>query len=373
MSALNVAFVGGGFMGRVHAHAVRSAGAQLRGVLTSSAESSARASAALGATGSYASADELFDDQSIDVVHVLTPNATHREFTERALLAGKHVVCEKPISTSVENAIAMAELAEAQGLVATVPHFYRFHPMVREARGRVASGQIGRLLTLNGSYLQDWLIDVDADNWRVDDGLGGPSRAFGDIGSHLVDLVEFISGDRIVSLAARTGTFHPERGGSTPVRTEDAAALVVETAGGAIGTLLVSQLAAGRKNALTLELSGSEAAVAFDQEHPDELWWGTSRANQIIPRGIEGLSEEATRLSTVPSGHPMGYQDAANAFVRDTYSLIGGAQVDGVPDFADGVRSAYVIDAVLRSHASGEWVQVPEWSRTAAETKGVNA
>lgn len=372
MTALGVAFVGGGFMGRVHAHAVRASGSRLFGVLASSPERSVQASAALGATGSYASAEELFADPEVDVVHVLTPNAGHREFTERALLAGKHVVCEKPLSTSVENAVAMAELAEREGLVGTVPHFYRFHPMVREARARVAAGELGSLLTLQGGYLQDWLLDATAENWRIDDATGGPSRAFGDIGSHLVDLIEFISGDRITRLAARTTRVHERRAGAE-VRTEDAAALLVETAGGAIGTLLVSQIAAGRKNALTLELSGTRGALAFDQEHPDELWWGTTAANAIIPRGSEGLSAEAERLTTVPAGHPMGYQDAANAFVRDSYSLIAGADVDGVPDFADGVRSAYVIDAVLRSHASGEWVEVPQWDRSVTTRKGVNA
>ncbi|RLP70677.1 gfo/Idh/MocA family oxidoreductase [Mycetocola reblochoni] len=358
-------------MGRVHAHAVHAAGSPLLGVLTRTPEGSRRASAELGATGHYEDLDALLDDPEVDVVHVLTPNATHRRIAERALEAGKHVVCEKPLATSVADALAIAGRAEAEGLVVAVPHFYRFHPMVREARARVASGGIGRLLTVSAGYLQDWLLDAGADDWRVDDAAGGPSRAFADIGSHLVDLVEFISGDRVARLVARTSTAHADRGRGE-VRTEDAAALVIETVGGAIGTLLVSQVAAGRKNALTLELSGTDAAVAFDQERPDEIWWGTTTENSVVPRGIAGLSADAARLSTVPAGHPMGYQDAANAFVRDSYALMAGGTPDGVPTAADGVRSAVIIDAVLRSHAAGTWVEAGP-APAATETNGVNA
>lgn len=353
MSALRAGIVGGGFMAHTHAHAARAAGAEVTAILSSSPERSADAAAELGVPHAAATLDELIERS--DVVHVCSPNRWHLEQSLAALAAGRHVVCEKPLATSAADAARLT--TAAQGVVATVPFVYRFHPMAREARARVAGGAIGRLLTLRGAYLQDWLLDADDRNWRVDAAAGGPSRAFGDIGSHLVDLVEFVTGDRITRLAARTRTAHAERGGA-PVHTEDAVALVVETAGGAIGSLLVSQVAAGRKNALAIEVSGADGAVAFDQEHPDELWLGGRDRSGVLSREAGQLSPDAARLSVVPAGHPMGYLDAFTAFARDTYAAIRGDDPDGLPRFADGARAAAVTEAVLAAASQDSWIDI---------------
>jgi predicted dehydrogenase len=242
--------------------------------------------------------------------------------------------------------------------VATVPFIYRFHPMAREARARFASGEAGQVLTINASYLQDWLLGSGDDNWRVDSAQGGRSRAFADIGSHLVDLVEFVSGDRVSRVSATKRTVFSERAAHSAITTEDAVAVVVETASGALGTLLVSQVAPGRKNRLWLEIAGSQESVAFDQEQPETLWVGRRAGSMVVPRDADQLSSDAARLCVVPSGHPQGYQDAFNAFVADSYAAIAGESPEGLPRFSDGLRAVRITEAVLDSAEAGTWIEM---------------
>jgi len=355
---LRAGFVGAGFMAAVHSRAARAARAELAGGASSSAGSARDAVGRLGLDAAFDSVEALVADPDIDVVHVCTPNATHAAIARAVLEAGKHVICEKPLATSVADAAALADLAAERGLVAAVPFVYRFHPMAREARARIARGDIGRLVSVHGAYLQDWLATPHDDDWRVDASLGGPSRAFADIGSHLVDLVEFVSGDRIVRLNASTRTVYESRATNVDIATEDLVAVVVELASGAVGTLLVSQVAPGRKNALSIELSGTDATVRFEQERPEQLWVGRAAGSSVIDRDAGRLAPDAARLALVPAGHPMGYQDAFNAFVADAYAAIGGANPEGLPRFDDGLRAVRVTEAVLSSAASGAWVEV---------------
>ncbi|WP_431279484.1 Gfo/Idh/MocA family protein [Leifsonia poae] len=353
---VRAAVVGGGFMAEVHSRAARTARAELVGVVSSSPAKSAQAAETLGFERSYGSLDELLADDSIDVVHVCTPNTLHAEQAAAVLAAGKHVICEKPLTTTVADAESL--VGAVGSLTATVPFVYRFHPMVREARARFRSGDAGEVLSINASYLQDWLLGVGDDNWRVDSALGGRSRAFADIGSHLVDLVEFVSGDRVSRVAATKKTVFSERAAHSGITTEDAVAVVLETVSGALGTLLVSQVAPGRKNRLYLEIAGSEQSVGFDQEQPETLWVGKRKGSMVVPRDADQLDADAARLCVVPSGHAQGYQDAFNGFVADTYAAIGGADPDGLPRFTDGLRAVRVTDAVIDSAEAGTWIEI---------------
>jgi predicted dehydrogenase len=257
----------------------------------------------------------------------------------------------------------MWDAQRQSGRVGTVPFVYRFHPMVREARARVAQGALGRVGSLHGSYLQDWLSRGSDDNWRVDHTRGGPSRAFADIGSHWCDLVEFVSGDRIASLSARASTVQPRRGGDD-VRTEDVVTAQFVTAAGVLGTLVISQVAAGRKNRLYLEVSGTDTTLAFDQEIPEMLWVGRREGSQHLLRDPDHLAADAARLSRLPAGHAQGYQDCFDSFVADTYAAIAGEVNDGLPRFGDGVRSALIVEAAMSSaQTGGAWVDVPEVTR----------
>jgi predicted dehydrogenase len=349
--------LGTGFMGRVHAHAIRVTGGQVVGVVASTPERSRAAADEFAAERAASDADELIDADDIDVIHVCTPNHLHESQALAALKAGKHVVCEKPLATTVAAAAELAATAADVGRIATVPFVYRFHPMVREARERVARGDLGRVALAHGSYLQDWLLLPSDDNWRVDPQLGGPSRAFADIGSHWCDLLEFVTGDRIDRVSAQSSTVIPERGGRA-VTTEDVVTLQFATTAGVVGTAVISQISAGRKNRLFLEVSGSAGTVAFDQEQPELLWRGDRQHSALLVRDPDTLSPAAARYARVPAGHAQGYQDCFNAIVADTRAAIAGEVPDGLPTFDDGLRGARIAEAVLASIETGQWVQV---------------
>ncbi|MEV0791237.1 Gfo/Idh/MocA family oxidoreductase [Kribbella sp. NPDC050459] len=354
---LRVGIVGGGFMGRVHGRSALVSGATVVGAVGSSPARAEAAAEATGAERGFASLDELLA-ADIDVVHICTPNNTHRDVALKAFEAGKHVVCEKPLATSAKDATGLAAAAHEAGLVGAVPFVYRYHPMVRELRTRIAAGDAGVITSLHGSYLQDWLAGADDQNWRVDDTTGGPSRTFADIGSHWCDLTEFVTGDRIAAISAQLRTVRAQRGG-VEVRTEDLATAQFRTEAGVVGTIVVSQVAAGRKNRLYLEVSGTESSFGFDQEDPDRLWVGRRDASQLLTRDPETLSPPAARVNRLPAGHAQGYQDAFDSFVADSYAAVLGDRPDGLPDFAAGARSAHVVDAVLRSAADGSaWITV---------------
>jgi predicted dehydrogenase len=369
--SLRVAIAGAGFIGAVHAHAARAAGATLAGVAASTPERSAEAARALGAQQAFATAEELVEAPDVDVVHICTPNHLHEALALRALAAGKHVICEKPIAVDLAGAERLVDAAQRAGTLAAVPLVYRFYPTVREARARL-EGE--RIHLVHGTYLQDWLLTADDDNWRVDAQLGGASRAFADIGAHWCDLAEFVTGQRIVRLSARTKTAVPDRrrgaaqaafarpsgdGEARAVTTEDAAVIQFETDGGALGSAVISQVSAGRKNRLWIEVDAAGQAVAFDQEQPEGLWVGRQDGASLVVRDPATLSAQAARLAFLPAGHPQGYQDCFSLFVRDAYDAIaGGTAPDGLPTFADGRRSAELVESVLASAAEQAWVDV---------------
>jgi len=359
--------IGAGFIGEVHARAVRAAGGVLAAVADRDAESAAAAATRLLAQRAVPSAEELVAADDVDVVHICTPNHLHAPLAERAMAAGKHVICEKPLSTDVDSARRLAGLAGAASVVTAVPFVYRFYPTVRDARGRVRRGDVGSLRLVHGSYLQDWLSRPEDHNWRVDASLGGGSRAFGDIGVHWCDVVEFATGHRIARLVARMMTI-PRGGDRSGQRTEDAATVLFETDRGALGSVVVSQVSPGRKNRLWFSLDGARASVQFDQELPDALWVGGREQNALVHRGAESSTGDAARYNIVPVGHPQGYLDCFTAFVADVYAAAAGDTPDGLPTFDDGLRAAVITDAVLTSARSGGWVEVPTYTSWIAPT-----
>jgi predicted dehydrogenase len=371
---LRAAIAGLGFIGPVHLRAARLAGAEIVGISGSDPDRTRAAAASLDVARVYDSSEALATDPHVDVVHICTPNHVHASLARLALAAGKHVICEKPLATTAADAAELVELAERAVVVVAVPFVYRFHPVVREARARIAGGRAGAIHLIHGSYLQDWLASPDDYNWRVDPVLGGPSRAFADIGSHWCDLVEFVTGHRIARVSARTVTAFAERlagrasafqraVGERPrvrVAGEDAATMMFETDGGAAGTLVISQVSPGRKNRLWFEIDAANESLAFDQESPEQLWVGARDRQEIVVRDPAHLAAPAARYATLPAGHAQGYGDAFNAFIADTYAAIrGGAVPDGLPTFRDGLRAARITEAVLASARSRAWEEVP--------------
>jgi predicted dehydrogenase len=367
--------VGTGFIGAVHARSVLLAGGRLAGVAASTPDSARAAAQRLRAERHFDSAEALVESDDVDVVHICTPNHLHVPLARAALRAGKHVICKKPLALDDDSALHLVELAARLDLQGAVPFVYRYYPMVREARERLTGGAAGPLRLLHGTYLQDWLSLPGDDNWRVDRSLGGASRAFADIGSHWCDLAEFASGQRIVRLSARCATMLGQRtrasarpafergdgGGPTrSVETEDVALVQFETDGGALGSLVVSQISPGRKNRLWIEFDAAEEALAFDQENPELLWRGHRDGVELAYRDRDVLTPAAGRLATLPAGHPQGYADCFDAFVADVYAAVRGEDVaDGMPRFADGRRAVRLTEAVLASAAAdGIWVDV---------------
>ncbi|WP_313143204.1 Gfo/Idh/MocA family oxidoreductase [Stenotrophomonas sp.] len=373
MPKLGIAIVGTGMIGAVHRRAALLAGAEVRGVAASTPQRAQEVAQAWNVPRAYRDIEDVAADPQVQVVHVCTPNHLHHPMAQAALAAGKHVICEKPLATTLGDAQDLAALAASSGLVATVPFVYRYHPVVREARARIAAGDIGPLHLIHGSYLQDWLLDPASNNWRVDPVLGGTSRVFADIGSHWCDLVEWVSGERFTEVSAAFATVIAERsaegaqsfstpaaGGVTqPVSSEDVATAMFRTGAGTLASLTVSQVSAGRHNRLWFEIDGAKASVAFNQEDPERLWIGRpDQREETFVRGPGAGSAEQRRLSALPPGHAQGYAQCFEAFVADTYHAIDGERPQGLPTFEDGVRSARIVDRVIASARSRAWTTI---------------
>lgn len=383
MSTISAAVVGTGFIGPVHVEGLRRAGVAVRGVLGSTPEKSRAAAAAMGLERAYGSYDELLADPAVTSVHLTSPNKLHFAQVQGALAAGKHVVCEKPLAmTSAETAALVAEAEKHPGLVTAVNYNIRFYPLNLEARARVARGDLGEVFHVRGAYVQDWLLYPDDFNWRVLAAEGGETRAVGDIGTHWLDLVQFVAGLEVEAVFADLKTVHPVRrrptgsvetfadkdkaaaAGRVPVdiTTEDYGSVLLRFRSGARGVVTVSQVAAGRKNRLEYELAGSKAALAWVSERPDELWIGSrDGANASLPRDPALLTPEARAYASFPGGHNEGFPDTFKQLYRAVYADVAAGRPSARPlyaTFADGHRELLLCEAILESHRTARWVPV---------------
>jgi predicted dehydrogenase len=379
MRNIRAAVFGTGFMGRVHTEAARRLGNVEITAVAGSTPERARAFADRNeierSTGDWL---DLIADPSIEAVHILTPNELHFPMARAALEAGKHVVCEKPLATSVAEGKELVALARLTGLAHCTFHNIRAYPQTQNMRAIVASGEIGEILAIQGTYSQDWLL-YDTDwNWRIE---SGPSRTFADIGSHWCDLAEFVTGLRIASLCADLNTFHKTRkkpkgpvetfAGKTlepddytevPISTEDYGAMIFRLGERARGSMTVSQVAAGRKNRLFLEVFGTKGGLAWDAERQDELWIGQRKsANQSILKDPTLLHERARSFADLPGGLSEGYDDTFKQTLRRFYRTVEdrNAPVD-YPVFEDGLRQLRILEAVLESSARRGWAEVAQ-------------
>ena len=387
MSRLQVAILGAGMIGTVHRRAALLADADVVGVMDSTPQRSREAAAKWGVPTAFSEIEQVAQSD-VDVVHICTPNSSHVPYAVELMRAGKHVVCEKPLGGNVTEATHAAQVAGETGVVNTVPFVYRFHPMVREMRARVAASGFGAVNLVHGSYLQDWMLDPRVTSWRVDPGQGGASRAFADIGSHWCDLAEWVTGDRIETLVATTSISIPRRPVSTgasftgaaggdaelvDVRTEDSALILFRTRRGIAGSATISQVSSGRKNRLWLEIDGANASAVFDQEDPEHLWIGSPGGAQVLNRDPQHGAPDQRRLSHLPAGHAQGYAQCFENFIADTYAAIRGRRdgttaPDGLPTFADGLRAAAICDAMLESARTRSWMTVNPAYTTADST-----
>jgi predicted dehydrogenase len=353
---VNAGVIGFGFIGEVHVRAIRSSGGNVRAIAAKTLEEAQIAAKKIGISKAV-TIEEMINDPNIDVIHICTPNVFHAELASLAIKAGKHVICEKPFAVTLPEAESLAKLVQEKNVVATIPFIYRFHPTIREARSRIKNLK-EPLSLLHGYYLQDWLSLETTVNWRIDPKFGGPSRTFADIGIHWCDLMEFVTGHRITALNAQFMKVFNSRGDNQEINTEDGATMIFRTDKGAQGSLVLSQVSAGRKNKLWFSFESPEESFVFDQEAPDSLWVGGLKSNQIVMRGTTAEAAEAKPYSFLPAGHNQGFQDCFNAFVTDSYRAIGGEKVDGLPTFADGLRATQLTSAAIESAETGKWVEL---------------
>jgi predicted dehydrogenase len=381
MTNFGVAITGTGFMGPAHTEGLRRLGINPVGILGSSAEKSERAAKDLGLSKGYKDYDELLADDEVQVVHVTSPNRIHFDQASRALKAGKHVLCEKPLAMTSEESAALVKLAQETGLVAGVNYNIRFYPLNLEARERVQRGDLGDVFSIHGGYVQDWLFYPTDYNWRVRAEEGGALRAVADIGTHWLDLVQTITGLEVESVLADLKTVYPTRQRPTgevetfsgkvqqteatesiEVETEDFGAVLLRFKGGGRGSLWVTQVTAGRKNSLKYEISGTQAAMAWNSEQPNELWLGhRDKPNEILIRDPGLVSPAAQAHITYPGGHNEGYDDTFKQCFKAFYDYLAAGNYDApepFPTFSDGHQEILLCEAILKSHQESRWVTV---------------
>jgi predicted dehydrogenase len=330
--------------------------------------------------------DQLLNDDAVDVVHITSPNRFHFDQSSRVIAAGKHVLCEKPLAMNTRQSGELVRLAAEAGVAAGVNYNVRYYPLCLEAAEQVRHGDLGDIFQVTGSYSQDWLFRDTDFNWRVVAADGGALRAVADIGTHWLDLIQFITGQRVASVCADLATVFPVRrkpiGGAETfsgkrseavqtepieVTTEDCGSVLLRFDGGSRGAMSVSQVTAGRKNCLRFEIAGSRKSLSWNSEIPNEMAIGYRDApNQRLFRDPALNSDRAASASSYPGGHNEGFGDTFKQLFIDFYGAIRANTFrsrPSFPDFADGHHEILVCEAIFNSHQQQRWVTIGEQSR----------
>jgi len=380
-TSLHVGIAGTGFIGPAHLEALRRNNINVIGLAEANHELAREKAQDLGIMKAYASFEEMIADPEIQVVHLATPNHLHYSQAKAALGAGKHVICEKPLAMNSEESADLVRIAKDTGLVNVINFNIRFYPMAQQARQMVRNGDLGDLFVLQGSYLQDWLLLQTDWNWRLEPGLGGTLRAVGDIGSHWLDLLTFVTDLKVKEVFADFKTFHPIRKKplkeletftgkmltpedyeDKPIHTEDYATILLHYENNTRGVLTVSQVSSGRKNRLFFEINGSESSLVWNSERPNELWIGhRTEPNQILLKDPSLLSEQARSTVSYPGGHNEGFPDTFKQLYRKVYDYILEGDFSTEPDFptfADGHYEQVLCEAIERSAKENKWVKL---------------
>lgn len=383
MRKIKTGVIGAGMMGPIHTEALRRLGFVEVVALAEADSKLARAKAeALSISKAYGDYRELLRDDEIEVVHNCTPNHMHYEITRAALEAGKHVVSEKPLAMNSGESRELVRLAGEKGLVNAADFNYRGYPISKHVREFVKAGELGELYLVHGSYLQDWLILPTDYNWRLEPDVGGVSRAVADVGSHWFDMVQYLTGKRVVEVMADLKTIHktrrkplravetyagkllgPEDYTEVEITTEDCATILFRMEGGVPGSLVVSQVSAGRKNRLYYEIDGSRCALSWDQERPNELLVGRREGlNEVLIKDPSLMMPESRAYAHYPGGHPEGYSEGPLNLFTNVYLDVADGKPGSrdYPTFADGHAEVVITEAVLRSFESRSWVEVEE-------------
>ena len=383
-SKKTAAVVGTGFIGPVHVEALRRIGIEVKGMLGSTPAKGAMVKDRFGLAKAYADYEEILADDEVDVVHITSPNRYHRAMAVGAIDAGKHVVCEKPLATTSAETFELLDLAARNPrLVTAVNYNVRFYPLALHARNLIQSGTLGPVMSVRGDYSQDWLLKETDWNWRLLPEEGGELRAVGDIGTHWMDLILFVTGLDIDSVFADLATLVPMRlrpkgalatfqtddaakgrmeSEPIEIRTEDWGSILFRFSNGARGAMCVSQVTAGRKNRITFEIACARASLAWDSEHPNDLWIGhRDKSNELLIRDPSLLAPEIRSFASYPGGHNEGFPDTFKQLYRAIYDYLAEKDYSRPKLFAsfeDGHREMLLCEAILKSHRAQRWVRV---------------
>jgi predicted dehydrogenase len=384
MEKIKVGIIGTGFIGPTHIEAIRRLGfVDVVGLAETSQETAEKKATELGIPKAFGDYREMLQDNDIQVIHNCTPNHLHFQINKEIILAGKHVISEKPLAMDSRESAELLALAKEGGVVHGVNFNYRQHASVQNLRAMIGNGQLGRVNLVHGSYLQDWLMFEKDFNWRLAPEVGGKSRAVADIGSHWCDTVQFVTGKKIVEVFADLATVIPVRKKAkfnvatfstqaiskdmyedVPINTEDYASVLVRFEDGSRGVFTVSQVSAGRKNRLSFEVDGSKSSAFWNQEEPEKLWIGhRDQPNEVLLADAALFHSEAKSAIHHPGGHNEGWPDALKNMMFNFYSFIRDGKsletdTHNFATFEDGHVSMCITDAILESHAEQKWVKV---------------
>ncbi len=372
------AIIGLGFVGKAHLEALRRLGIPVRGILGSSPERTQEAARELGIERAYSSLNELTADPELTAIHVCSPNHVHFEQAKATLEAGKHVMCEKPLAMNTRESGSLIELSQKVNHVGAVTYNLRYYPLCQEARAIVQKGLIGEPRLIHGSFLQDWLLYPTDWNWRLQPELGGDMRVVADIGTHWLDLLTWITGQKVAELCAdlatvipvrkrprgRVQTFQQTTGASDDIKitTDDYASILLHFNGGAHGVCTVSQISAGRKTRLWFEVDGSEGSLSWNSEEPNTLWIGRRRElNQELIKDPSLMSPETRGYAAYPGGHAEGYPDTFVQLFKDFYAYLDAGDLSATrtfPTFETGHEEMRMCEAIAQSARERRWVKI---------------
>jgi len=382
MEKFKVGLIGTGYIGMVHLEILRRmTGAEVVAIADSNPKLARAAADKLGIPKVYASGEELLADPTVRVVHNCAPNNVHFGLNKQAIEAGKDVLSEKPLSLDAAESAELVRLAEKHKALTAINFCYRYYPVVQEAAARVRRGDLGEVRALMGHFLQDWLFYDTDYSWRLDPSVAGAANVIADLGSHWSDLVQFVTGRKIVEVMAELHTCIPRRkkpkagvlafstqvGGEyeeVDIKVDDFASMFIRLDNGARGNFTTCQVAAGRKVDLELQVFGTRESYAWSHVHPNALWIGhREKGNEVFYESAVLQAEDTRKYATLPTGHPMGYHDAVYSLFRDFYGALEARRAGKpftvtFPDFRTGHEAMCVLGAAIESGRSERWVKV---------------
>lgn len=381
MKNIVTGIIGTGFIGPAHIEALRRLGyVDIAAIADINKKIAKEKAEQLSIDKDYGNYKELLQDKAIEVVHICTPNYLHYPIVKEVLLFGKNILCEKPLALNAREGKDLVESLNKTDLFGALNFNNRFYPLIQQARVMIEAGELGRILAINGSYQQDWLFFDTDYNWRLESEFAGESRVVADIGSHWMDLVEYITGLKISEVFADFCTFFPYRKKplnevetftgkikknlkytKIKIDTEDYASVLLKFDSGARGSVTVNQVAAGRKNRLAFEIYGTKKSIVWNCEEPNKMLIGKRESkNELLIKDPSLLDESAREYASYPGGHTEGFPDTIkqlfNNFYRSILSKDNRKYV--FPTFEDGYRELVICDAIVKSSKTNRWEKV---------------